>query len=38
MTLRQYQDRILFIDEGSGLSDDQIEKLKKSGHIVIGFK
>lgn len=38
MTLRQYRDRILFVDEGSGLSDDQIEKLKNSGHIVIGFK
>ena len=34
---RQFANKILFIDEGSGLTDEQIEKLKKT-HIVIGFK
>lgn len=33
---RQFKDKIIFIDENSGLSDAQIEKLKES-HIVIGF-
>lgn len=31
-----YEDRIIFIDENSGLSDEEIEELKKD-HIVIGF-
>lgn len=34
---RQFANKILFIDEGSGLTDEQIEKLKET-HIVIGFK
>ena len=35
--LRQYKDKIIFIDEGSGLFDDEIEKIKKN-NIVIGFR
>lgn len=37
MNTRQYAGKVVFIDEGSGLSDDDIGELKKS-HIVVGFK
>lgn len=37
MNLRQYTGKIVFIDEGSGLSEDDISELKKN-HIVVGFK
>lgn len=37
MNLRQFSGKVVFIDEGSGLSDDDISELKKS-HIVVGFK
>lgn len=33
---RQYEGKIIFIDEGSGLSDENINELKKE-HIVVGF-
>lgn len=36
MNLRQYSGKVIFIDEGSGLSEDEIEELKKN-HIVVGF-
>lgn len=37
MNLKQYAGKIIFIDEGSGLDEDEIEELKKN-HIVVGFK
>ena len=37
MNTRQYAGKVVFIDEGSGLSDDEIEGLKNN-HIVVGFK
>lgn len=37
MNLRQFSGKVVFIDEGSGLSEDDISELKKS-HIVVGFK
>lgn len=37
MNLKQYNGKIVFIDEGSGLSKEDIEELKKN-HIVVGFK
>lgn len=37
MEQRQFSGKVVFIDEGSGLSDDEIEGLKKN-HIVVGFK
>lgn len=37
ITLRQYRNKIVFIDEGNGFSDDDIQNLQKN-HIVIGFK
>lgn len=37
MNLKQYVGKVVFIDEGSGLSEDDIRELKK-GHIVVGFK
>jgi len=37
MNLKQYAGKVVFIDEGSGLSEDDISELKKS-HIVVGFK
>ena len=37
MNTRQYAGKIIFIDEGSGLSEDEIEEIKKN-HIVVGFK
>ncbi|WP_099467752.1 hypothetical protein [Konateibacter massiliensis] len=36
MALRQYRNKIFFIDEGSGLSQEQLDKLMEN-HIVIGF-
>ncbi|WP_395546726.1 MULTISPECIES: hypothetical protein [unclassified Lacrimispora] len=36
LSLRQAKNRILFLDEFSGLSYEQIDKLKES-HVVIGF-
>lgn len=36
MNSRQYVGKVVFIDEGSGLSEDEIEELKKN-HIVVGF-
>lgn len=33
---KQYEGKIIFIDEGSGLSDEDIDELKKE-HIVVGF-
>lgn len=36
LNLKQYEDKIIFIDEGSGLSDEEIDELKKK-HIVVGF-
>ena len=36
INLRQYADKIVFIDENSGLSDEDVDKIKKN-HIVIGF-
>lgn len=35
--MRQFKHKIVFIDEKSGLSEDQINKLKET-HLVIGFK
>lgn len=37
MEQRQFSGKVVFIDEGSGLSEDEIEGLKKN-HIVVGFK
>lgn len=37
MNLKQYNGKIIFIDEGSGLSKEDIGELKKN-HIVVGFK
>ena len=37
LSLRQTKNKILFLDECSGLSDEQIDKLKES-HVVIGFQ
>lgn len=37
MGQRQFSGKVVFIDEGSGLSNDEIEELKKN-HIVVGFK
>lgn len=37
MNLKQYVGKVVFIDEGSGLSEDDIRELEK-GHIVVGFK
>ena len=37
LSLRQSKNKILFIDECSGLSNEQIDKLKES-HVVIGFQ
>lgn len=36
MNTRQYVGKVVFIDEGSGLSEDDISELKKN-HIVVGF-
>lgn len=36
MNTRQYVGKVVFIDEGSGLSEDDINELKKN-HIVVGF-
>lgn len=36
MNLKQYRNRIVFIDEGVGLFDNEIDELKKN-NIVIGF-
>lgn len=36
MNTRQYAGKVVFIDEGSGLSEDDISELKKN-HIVVGF-
>ena len=36
MNLRQCTGKIVFIDEGSGLSEYEISELKKN-HIVVGF-
>lgn len=35
--MRQLKNKIILIDEKSGLTDEQIEKLKET-HLVIGFK
>lgn len=35
--MRQFKNKIIFIDERSGLTDEQIEKLKEN-HLVLGFK
>lgn len=37
MEQRQFSGKVAFIDEGSGLSEDEIEELEKN-HIVVGFK
>jgi len=37
LSLRQLRDKIIFIDENSGLNGEQLDKLKEN-HIVIGFK
>lgn len=37
MNLRQYRDKIVFIDEGHGLFEDEIKELDKN-NIVIGFR
>lgn len=36
MELKLYKDKIIFIDENSGLSNEEIDELKKN-HIIIGF-
>lgn len=36
MNLRQYLGKVIFIDEDSGLSDEDLEELNKN-HIVVGF-
>lgn len=37
VSLPQYKDRIIFIDEGSDLLSDEIEEIKLN-HIIIGFR
>lgn len=37
MEQRQFSRKVVFIDEGSGLSEEEIVELKKN-HIVVGFK
>lgn len=37
MEQRQFSGKVVFIDEGSGLNEDEIEELEKN-HIVVGFK
>lgn len=37
LSMRQVKNKILFLDECSGLSNEQIDKLKES-HVVIGFQ
>lgn len=36
MNSKQYCGKVVFIDEGSGLLEDEIEELKNN-HIVVGF-
>lgn len=36
MELRPYKGKVIFIDENSGLSNEEIDELKKN-HIIIGF-